>query len=302
MEIENAVIAEAFRKDDRGLVNAQGHIVGTLERYVLQVGPRNVLSVMRAVALMELREQQSLGNKPSQIIVDNRPVGERSINDAKRHIKLRFMDVEQLIKAVTEVYRVLLSVTRIQMPAKDAIVARKNFHLFIEGKDVGLLPTAIAKLSTANLTQDSVVRVVGPLVPYGRKLFWNPVGTSPRMQFRRYQSTRRQSITYRKRVGATNTEPNFKPYSPSTVKKLMRGNSAAAARVRAMVGGGTPPGRTENSGQIAKRILRASTQFRGLHFSDGWVNWPAAMSWSKLKDPRVPSISVQFSKRGATNI
>lgn len=296
------VLVEELRKNDRQVTNSQGHITGTLESYILTVLPKDVLAVMRAVALDELDQQQQIGNKPSQIIVDNVSVAKRGIDEAKRHIKMRFGDIDLLIEAAKEAFRIVTSVTRIQMPARDGIVARRSFHLFIDGRDAGLLPGAISRLNANTVTQDTVIRIVGPLVPYARKLFWNPVGTARVMKFRQRSNRGRGTMRYLNMPGASKFAPKFKPYAPSTVKKLMRGTSVQAAKIRALVGSKTPPGRTENAGLIAKRILRAQASYRSLYFSDGWINYEPARGWSKLNDPRVPSISIQFSKRGATNI
>lgn len=300
--MESQILVQELRQNDRSLVDTQGNITGTLEKYILEVTPKDILTVMRAVALQELDGQQAIGNKPSQIIVDNVSVGKRGINEAKRYIKMRFMDVEQLIRAATEAFRAVSTVTRIQMPARDSIVARRNFHLFVGTKDCGLLPSAISYLSPATLDQDSIVRIVGPIVPYGRKLFWNPVGTAPKMKFRQRTSGRTGRTSILKMSGASRFSPKFQPYASSTVKKLMRGKGANAQKIRALVGGNHIPGRTENAGKIVKRIMRSRSQYRGLHFGDGWVSYAPAIGWSKLRDPRVPAISIQFSRKGATNI
>lgn len=294
------ILVDQLRKSDRTVTDTQGNIVGTLEKYVLTALPGDLLQVMRAVALNEIDEQQAIGNKPSQIIVDNVGIGRRAIDQAKRNIKIRFMDVDQLIKAATETYRALITVTRLQSPAKDSIVARRNFHLFIDGKDRGLLPSAISVLSAQTVNQDSIVRIVGPLVPYGRKSFWNPVGTKPKMKFRVRTSTKTTRYLSEK-AGDSMFGPKFKPYSSSTTKKLMRGTGSNAAALRALVGRGAVPGRVENVGQIVRRIMRGRSGYRGLYFSDGWVDYGPARAWSKLHDARVPSISIQFAKRGATS-
>jgi hypothetical protein len=303
MEAETRrVIADEFRKNDRPLVNASGVIVGSMERYLLQVLPQDISATIRAVALEELRGQLKLDNPPSQIIVDNVPMQRHGIDRAMRSVRIRFQNTKSLLGAVQEIYTLLQQVTRIQDPAKNSIVARRHFYLWLNGVNLGLMPAALSKLNFSGmLTQDSVVRVVGPLVPYGRKLFWNPVGASPTMKFQRVRS-KKSGVRFLPLRGASATSPRFKPYAPRTLRRKANATPNAAATLASMMSGGTPPGRIENVGQILKRILSRNPQYRGLHFTDGWVNYPAAVAWSRLRDSRVPAFGVMFSKRGSLDI
>lgn len=297
MEIDR-IIAEQIRRDDKKYVSPTGELTTTIERYILTVLPENIQSVIRTVALYEIIEQEKIGNPPSQIIVDNMPISRRGIDTAKRRVVARFQDVRTLLAAVREVYDLLQRITRLQTPAKNAVVARNNFYLFLNGVNLGLMPAALSKLAFPGvLTQDSVVRVVGPLVPYGRKLFWNPVGTSSKMAYYRVQS-KKSGVRFLVPRGSDVFYPRFKPYKLSTVKRKNRGNAAA---LQAMLSGSTPPGRSENAGQMVKRIVQRNPQFKGLYFSDAWIEYPPAISWSKLRDPRVPTVGVMFTKRGKMN-
>ena len=69
-----------------------------------------------------------------------------------------------------------------------------------------------------------------------------------------------------------------------------------------MLAGDTPPGRIENVGQMVKRIISRHPRFKGLHFTDGWIEYGPAIGWSKLADPRVPAVGVMFARKGNTNM
>ena len=290
------VLVTELRKNDRDLTNAQGQIVGTIEKYILLVLPKDISAVIRSVAMTELNEQIALDNKPSQIIVDNLPASQRSIERAIRIVRLRFQDSKAIVAAANEVYQLLVRVTRIQSPAKNSVVARQHFYVWLNGANLGQCPAALVKLAMPGvLTNDSIVRIVGPLVPYGRRLFWNPVGNSNKLSFRRV-SSRKAKIGFRflNQRGASKLAPRFKPWSPRTLRR----NSKSLDSLRSMMTGSTPPGRVENQGEIVTRVLKRAASYRGLHFASGWVEYPAAVSWSKSRDSRVPSISIQMSKKG----
>lgn len=301
----NTVVADEFRNNDRYLKDSFGNITGSLQHYVLQVSAKDILTVMRGVALAELEEQHSINNKVSQILVDGRAVQRRSINDAKRNIKLRFGNPRLVMEAVNHAYRLLQTVTRLQSPPQNSVVARRNFYLYLDGRNIGLMPSAVIKLASPDaIKQDSVVRIVGPLVPYGRRLFWNPVGASQKMQFKTFKSAKSLGgRRFAKIDGTPKTHPNFRPFSKSYLKKLTgRRGAANHPQLIAALNSGKAVGRIENAGQIVKRMLKMNSRFRSLHISDGWIEYAPAIGWSKKRDPRVPSISVQMAKRGAVNI
>jgi hypothetical protein len=295
-ETARQVIAEELRKNDR-LVTTGGVITGSVETYILKVLPQDITATIRAVAITELNEQVALDNQPSQIIVDNLPTEKRGIDRAMRRVIMRFQDNEMLLTAIKEIYRLLQQITRLQNPPKNAIVARQNFHLWVNNTDMGVMPSALERVKVADLPANPVLRVVGPLVPYGRKLFWNPIGTSSHMQFYRVKS-KKSGVRFLAKRGSSATAPRFKPYRPRTLRKLANKSQRAAMTLQAMMSGAIPPGRTENAGQIVKRIIKRNPSFRGLHFTDGWIEYAPAIGWSKLGDPRVPAFGVMMSKKG----
>jgi hypothetical protein len=148
------------------------------------------------------------------------------------------------------------------------------------------------------LNYKAVLRVVGPLVKYGRKMYWNPIGRSKVMAIRQTTSLAGRSIFHYDSA----TSPRFKPYRMRTMRKLAnaQGGNPAENLKRLMSGN---PGRVEGAGQIVRRVMNRDRRFKMLHFSDGWVTYPPAGTWGKnSKDSRVPSVSVQMARKGGVKI
>lgn len=298
------VIAEEVRKNDRKFTGPNGVITTTIEKYIITVLPQDILAAIRGVSYAELEQQLSVNNKPSQILVDNVPATKRGIERVQRKVVMRFQDVKNLLEAVREIFDLLQRTTRLQSPPQNAIVARQNFYLYLNGVNLGRMPEALSRIAGAGvLTQESVVRVVGPLVPYGRKSFWRPVGSSNKMEYYRAASKRGAGVRFLpprdKNTGKADPfYPRFRPYKMSTMRKKTAGNADA---LRSMLAGSTPPGRVENVGQLVKRLLKRNPKYKGLHFTDGWLEYAPAIGWSKLADPRVPAMGVMFARKGFTS-
>lgn len=274
-------------------------VIGTrLDTYVLKVLPQDLLAVLRQVAQDELDGQVTAGNYPSQILVDGRSVGRRQIIEAKRSVSLRFADTKTLIAAARDTYNTLQRVTRIESPPKNSIVARQHFHLYLDGKPVGLLPAAFMKIRETDLTIRSVLRIVGPLVNYGRKLYWMPIGRSKVMNLRQTVSLTGREIFHYDSI----LSPRFKPYRQRTVRRLANSLPGdKAANLKRLLA--NRPGTVEGAGQIVKRVMRRDRRYTAIHFSDGWINYSPAKQWGKnSRDARVPSISIQLARKGQIQI
>lgn len=273
-------------------------ISGRLDTYVLSVLPKDLLDTLRGVALQELDGQITSGNLPSQILVDGRSVARRGIGEATRSVSIRFADVDSLIMGIRAAYDVMLRITRIQSPPKNAVVARKHFWLYIDGVASGLMPGALNRLDKAKLNNKTVLRIVGPLVPYGRKLFWSPIGRSKSMSIvASISPAGRTTMHYESKYA-----PRFKALRMRTIRRAANAMGGdPAANLSAMLRG--RPGTVENAGQIAKRILRRDRRLAALYISDGWVEYPPAGSWGKSsRNARVPSVSVQMARKGGIQI
>lgn len=274
-----------------------GQVTTTLDRYVAKALPEDILTVMRSIAAEELQQQVDLNNPPTVILVDGRSVGQRGINQAMRKVSMRFGNAELVIQAAVEAYKLMRKITRIQNPPKNDVVARKHFHLYVDGKDRGLLPMALQTLTKASVKNDTVVRIVGPLVPYGRKLYFNPIGRQKKMSF----TTKTSASGFTRFTYSSKYQPRFKPYAAKTLRRFAnRFKDPAGALSRLQKAN---PGYVEGANQIAKRILRANSTFKSLYISDAWVSYAPAGRWGKSsKNDRVPSISVQMAKKGAVRV
>lgn len=291
--------AKIAARSAREIQLESGTIKIPLDEYVLKVLPKDLLTVLRGVSYQELNAQITNGNAPSQVLVDGRAIGAKGIDQARRAVSMRFADTNLLVAAVIEIYNLLQRVTRLQSPAKNEIVARKNFHLWLDGRPLGLMPGALSKITRAGaLNSKSVVRVVGPLVNYGRKLYWSPIGRGKKVDLREVTnaSSGRSRFVYNDKYS-----PRFKPYSARTLRRIAnRGKDPAGTlgRLQAL-----RPGYVEGTSQIVKRIMRRNRLFAALYISDGWVNYPPAKTWGKTsRDDRVPSISAQLAKRGGVRV
>lgn len=269
-----------------------------LETYLLKVLPEDVTYVLRQVAKQELAEQVSIGNPPSQILVDGRSVADRNIDEARKHVRIRFADTVALMAAVRDIYNALVRVTRIQSPPKNSVVARQHFFLYLNGRPVGKLPAALSSVKDSQLDQKSVLRVVGPLVPYGRKLYWNPIGRAMQMNIVQSTSGSGRNVFH---YGSP-LSPRFKPYRMRTIRRVANSQGGdVAANLKKLLG--SMPGYVEGTGQIVKRIMRRDKRYQGLHFSDGWIEYPPAGYWGKnSKDAKVPSVSVQVARKGMVRL
>ena len=293
-----ALLEATVSKSRKTYAPGTEQVTSRLDTYILKALPEDLLTVLRGVAMQELDGQITSGNLPSSIIVDGRSVAKRQILEARRSISMRFADVRSLMDAVKEAYQLLLRTTRIQSPPKNNIVARQHFWLYKSGVAIGRLPGALSKLNPATLDSNSVLRIVGPLVNYGRKSYWNPIGRAKIMDF--YQTTSlagRDILHY-----ASNVDPRFKPYRMRTMRKIANGMGGdPAENLKRMLD--RRPGHVESVGQIVRRVMSRDRRFVGLHISDGWISYPPAGSWGKhSKDDRVPTISVQLSRKGRVSV
>jgi len=273
-------------------------ITSRLDTYILKVLPEDILTVLRGVAMDELDAQITSGNLPTQVLVDGRSVAKRSILEAKRSVSLRFSDAAMVLQAIRDVYRLLLRVTRIEVPPQNTIIARRHFWLYKDGVSIGKLPGALGKLNEKNVDYKTVLRVVGPLVNYGRKLYWNPIGRAKVMNLRQVVSpSGREIFRY-----DSQTSPRFNPYRMRTLRKLANSQTGnPAENLKRMLA--KRPGYVEGAGQIVKRVMRRDKRYVSLHISDGWVSYPPAGSWGKSsRNDRVPSVSVQMARKGGIKI
>lgn len=132
---------------------------------------------IQLVAANEIQKQIRLKNPPKNIIVDNQDT--KPFNQADFRITTLFADTREVAHAAHNVITELKRETR-----RLKGTAKVSYEVWVvKGKgDGGKLVWAQASMISRGhlekiaetLTSTGRIVIVGPMVPYGRKLYWNP--------------------------------------------------------------------------------------------------------------------------------
>lgn len=158
-----------------------------MDKYVVTVALEDVLDTLHAVAGAAIQEQIGLGNRPTSIVVDSS--GRKPITDAKRRIQAFFADTSQVIEAVQVAWQRVQELTRIRTGR-----ARSSYELWFKESKIGNSPDAARAYADKFDPATDYFRIVGPMVVYGRVLYWSPTGT-PR--FRKVTVLRTKTATFK---------------------------------------------------------------------------------------------------------
>lgn len=159
-----------------------------LDKICIQVGVEDLQRMLRAVAATAIQEQIGLGNPPTNIIVDNS--GQKAIDTAERRVQAFFTDTAQVRAAVYDAWERIQTLTRVASGQ-----AQFSYQLWFGDRPIGRSPAACEiYLDRLNDPKTDYFRIVGPVVPYGRVLYWNPVG-KPR--FNRRVALRTKSAVFK---------------------------------------------------------------------------------------------------------
>jgi len=168
---------------------------------------------IRVRFIAELDEQAQDGFKPRVIIID-RGKGAQTIAaiDTRAQAFYGDVDLAKLTKATQLAWDMLTRQTRVKTGA-----ARASFRLYFRGREVGGRGD-IDRIARA-MTDRDVMVIMGPTVPYGRKLYWRPAGPSRviKRTHRAKVRTRDRSGTVSVKFSTSYTEPMFR-----AVKRLLR--------------------------------------------------------------------------------
>ena len=226
----------------------------------------------------ELRDQESLGNEPTNLQINNgrgpqlvrtsiRP-GTPGTKPSTLVFKATafFGRADEMKKAAAEAYRMLRMVTRMLTGT-----AKQNFRVFVgrvgedsPGRELGIGGVGISALNKVDLDADSTVSFVGPLTTYGRKLYWNPKGGK-------------------------------------TVVRRLPGTRAASRKLGLKLTGGFIGSATMH--QDVKKRLRRKNVARAFSVSDPFYIIPSGdivgTKPETMKRPlRMPAITIQLKGRG----
>jgi hypothetical protein len=141
----------------------------TLEKYAVTVLPQEVEFYLQATALQEYEQQRELGQLPTSIRIDGRvELDVSAIATAKRRVQLSYGSAEQVVAAARLAIEQMIRLT----PIGETGHGRASFRVFLNSSELGG-PEVLDSDALANAIKSTdVLRVVGPTVPYGRKLAW----------------------------------------------------------------------------------------------------------------------------------
>lgn len=140
-----------------------------LDKIVYEVGLEDLEFTLRYVAATAIQEQIALGNKPTNLLVDNS--GRKAIDKAQRRVQAFFIDREMLRKAVYEAWAKVTALTRVRTGA-----AVGSYELWYNNQRIGKTPAAVELVIDRFDPGKDFFRIVGPVIVYGRKIYWNPLG------------------------------------------------------------------------------------------------------------------------------
>ena len=140
---------------------------GNLSGDLLEVAEKDYRSILQQIAAQEIAGQVALGNKPSNIIVDDKK--SKPIADVRFKIVAYFVDAAMMLAALNDVWD---DVRR--LGAHDTGTAESQWQVWIQqGRSTpryaGDSPAAV---NAADITASTGLFVVGPVVAYTRKYRW----------------------------------------------------------------------------------------------------------------------------------
>lgn len=158
----------------------RSHLLLDMEQILLQ----DVSDAVLQIADCELGAQERIDNKATHLFLNNRPVNKFQrgrINSAKQYVfraRMLFGITSEIVDAAVNAMQLLRTLTRID--SGDAV---KSYQIFLgntantqdPGKYVGTGISGIIELRD-QVTENSMISIIGPNVIYGRKLYWNPAG------------------------------------------------------------------------------------------------------------------------------
>lgn len=229
----------------------------------------------------ELREQESLNNKPTNLIINNGR-GSQKVRNNFRLVSSRpqlgdtgtlvfkasayFGRAEEMIKAASDAYVLLRSLTR-----KRSGLAVGNYAFYVgeagndsPGRYIGKGIAGAGALKGEEINSATSLTIIGPLTTYGRKLYWNPAGGKK-------------------------------------VTKRFPGTRNASRKLGVRIKGGFIG--TETIHTDVKKRMRRKVKYKALSFSDPFYEVSAGhikgTGVSTMGKPlRMPAITVQMKKQG----
>ena len=198
---------------------------------------QDVSDAVLQVADCELRQQENIDNDATNIYINNRPVTNFQrgrLSSAKQYVfraRMLFGKTTQMVDAALDTMQLLRTLTRIKTGK-----AVQSYHIYLgntantsdPGRNMGVGISGIIGLRD-QITENSMISIIGPNTIYARKLYWNPQGGK----------------TIAKRL----------PTAPG-IKVLLKGTKTGGYRGSATI-----------HGDVKKRMAR-SVKWKALSFTD----------------------------------
>ena len=247
---------------DKKATALRSHLILDMEHVLLQ----DISDAVVQVAECELQEQRRQGNEPTNMFINNRPIGSVEIRRAGSagqfvyRARMLFGEPTQIVNGALEAMELLRTLTRIQSGTavqSYAIYLGNTANTSSPGTFMGNGISGIVALRDL-VTENSMISIIGPNTIYGRKLYWNPAG----------------SKTVAKRL--------------PTVRGL---------KVKLSTSSGGYRGSATIHRDVKKRMSRR-TKWKSLSFADPFYAMPG---FKIIGDKRVPAISITMKASGRLN-
>lgn len=137
-----------------------------LDKMIVECGEQDLRFAIGAIFAQELDQQKRLGNPPSNVLVDGS--GFKPLSTVRRNARAYFVNKESIRMAAEDALRLVALLTRYKTGR-----ARSSIAVWINDSPAGSIAAAVARMGP-----DDRIRIVGPSVEYGRKLYWNPDGVA----------------------------------------------------------------------------------------------------------------------------
>lgn len=155
-----------------------------LEKIVLETAVEDLQSMLRQIAATAIIEQRDAGNPPTSLLVDNR--SGKDIAIAERRVQAFFANTDELARAVSDAWNTVMSLTRV---ASGRAIA--SYQLWHNQSNIGNISSLSSAIKSFDPAKD-YFRIVGPVLVYGRKVYWNPKGIP---KFRKKIVARTRQVT-----------------------------------------------------------------------------------------------------------
>lgn len=140
---------------------------GTLAKDILSVAYEDYPIVLRGIAAQETAEQVAVGNKPTNILVDNRKG--KKIDEALYSIKVSFVAVEDIQDAVHALWQ---EMQRLMMRSTGETARHLEVWQGIAFRKAHYVGNSPSVVTTASLTPRTGTYIAGPMTANTRKFRW----------------------------------------------------------------------------------------------------------------------------------